>query len=110
MLADDLRIARAAAAAAESLPGVAGLARGEFAEIATYGPPGETVRGVVVRRDAGALSVEVHLIALYPNWVNLVELADRVRGAVRQALEAPGLAGAVRYVDIVVDDLLVEGS
>ena len=102
----DVSIARAIVAAVRSVPGVADVSPGRFAEAATYGP-GEKVRGVAVSQAAGALDIEVHLCALYADTLILPELAARVRSAVRQSVEALG-AGLLRRIDVAFDDLRVE--
>ncbi len=102
----DVSIARAIVAAVRSVPGVADVSPGRFAEAATYGP-GEKVRGVAVSQAAGALDIEVHLCALYTDTLVLPELAARVRSAVRQSVEALG-AGLLRRIDVAFDDLRVE--
>ena len=99
----EVSIARAIVAAVRSVPGVADVSPGRFAEAATYGP-GEKVRGVVVGRAAGGLDIEVHLCALYADSLVLPELAARVRSAVRQSVEALG-AGPIGRVDVAFDDL-----
>jgi len=101
----DLAVARAAAAAARGVPGVAGLTPGRFAEAATYGP-GEVVRGVAVRRLPGGRVVEVHVRAVYAPALPLPALADRVRRAVGAAVAALG-AGPAGPIDVAVDDLEV---
>ncbi|CAN5256885.1 hypothetical protein BH18ACT4_BH18ACT4_12370 [soil metagenome] len=53
-----LAVARAAAAAAESCPGVVRLHGGSIGERATYGPGG-VVRGVAVNHEAGVVTVWV---------------------------------------------------
>jgi hypothetical protein len=98
-----LDVARAAAAAARSVPGVAALSPGRFAAAATYGPGG-VVHGVAVRRWAGGVAVEVHLSAAYAPALDLPALAERVRRAVAAALRAAG-TGPRRQIDVVVDDL-----
>jgi uncharacterized alkaline shock family protein YloU len=102
----EMSIARAIVAAVRSVPGVAEVSPGRFAEVATYGP-GEKVRGVVIGRAASALDLEVHLCARYANSLVLVELAARVRSAVRQSVEGLGV-GPLRRIDVAVDDLRVE--
>lgn len=101
----ELAIARAVAAAARGVPGVAGVSRGRFAAAATYGP-GEVVRGVVVRRLPGALAVEVHLRAVYAPSLVLPALADQVRRTVRAAVEVVA-AEPVGRIDVAFDDLRV---
>ena len=102
----EVSIARAIVAAVRTVPGVAEVSPGRFAEVATYGP-GEQVRGVVLGRTAGALDIEVHLCARYANSLVLAELAARVRSAVGQTVEALGV-GPVQRMDIAFDDLRVE--
>jgi hypothetical protein len=101
----ETRIAHAVAGAARSLSGIADVSPGLFVEAATYGP-GETVRGVVVRRLSGALSIELHLRALYSPTMVLPVLADRLRDAVRQAVSALG-AEPIHRIDVAFDDLHV---
>jgi uncharacterized alkaline shock family protein YloU len=101
----DLAVARAAAAAARGVPGVADVTPGRFAAAATYGP-GEVVRGVAVRRRPGGWAVEVHLRAVYAPARPLPALADRVRRAVGAAVAALG-GGPAGPIDVAVDDLEV---
>ena len=104
--ADELAIARAVLAAVRAVPGVAGVSPGLFAVAATYGP-GEVVRGVAARRAAGAagaLDLEVRVVAAYAPAADLPELAARVRGAARRAVEALG-AGPARSIDVAIDGL-----
>jgi len=103
---NEVSIARAIVAGVRSVPGVADVSPGRFAEVATYGP-GEKVRGVAVSQAAGALDINVHLCALYAHSLVLPELADRVRSAVRQSVEALGV-GLPRRIDVAFDDLRVE--
>jgi uncharacterized alkaline shock family protein YloU len=103
----EVGIARAIVAAVRSVPGVADVSPGRFAETATYGPY-EKVRGVGVSRERDALDIEVHLCALHADSLVLSELAARVRSAVRRSVEALD-AGAVRRIDVAFDDLHVEG-
>jgi len=102
----EVSIARAIVAAVRSVPGVADVSPGRFAEAATYGP-GEKVRGVVVGRAVDVLDIEVHLCALYADSLVLPELAAQVRSAVRQSVEALGV-GLLRRIDVAFDDLRVE--
>ena len=101
--ADELAIARAVLAAVRTVPGVAGVSPGRFAAAGTYGPR-EVVRGVAVRRSAGALDLEVRVVAAYAPSAVLPELAARVRGAARRAVEALG-AGPIRSIDVAIDGL-----
>ena len=101
----EIRIARAVVGAAQSVSGFAGVSPGRFAEAATYGP-GETVRGVVVRRLSGALTVEVHLRAAYTPALVLPALAGQLRDAVRHAVSGLG-AEPIQRIDIAFDDLSV---
>ena len=87
-------LARAVAAAATAVPGVARLSGGTGVEAATLYPGGKVV-GVVVDQ----ASVTVHLVA---GRLPLVELAEHVRAAVGAVLAQHG---ARRVVDIVVEDL-----
>jgi uncharacterized alkaline shock family protein YloU len=106
MPTSELVIARAVRSTVCAVTGVADVSPGLFAETGTYGP-GETVRGVAVSRVAGGLDLEVHVIGVYADSVVLRELADRVRTAVRQSVEALG-AEAVRRIDVVIDDLYID--
>ena len=101
-------IARAVLAAVRAVAGVADVSPGLYAAVATYGP-GEVVRGVAVRRVAGAVDLEIHLTAAYAPSTALPELADRVRGAALRAVETLG-AGPVRRVDVAIDDIRLEGA
>jgi uncharacterized alkaline shock family protein YloU len=103
---DEMAIARAVLVAVHTVSGVAGVSPGLFAETATYGSRGR-VLGVAVSHVGGAVDLEVHLIAAYTASTHLPELADRVRSAVRQAVDAVG-AGPVRRIDVAIDDLRVE--
>src|SRR5215469_291952 len=85
----EVTLAQAIVAAVHSVPGVANVSAGRFAEVATYGA-GEKVQGVLVRPAADGLDVEVHVCAHYVESLNLDELAARVREAARQSLEAAG--------------------
>ena len=103
----DLRLARAVAAAARAVPGVAALTPGRFAPAATYGPGG-VVHGVAVRRRTGGVTVEVHLCAAYAPALDLPALADRVRRAVAVAVAVGAGGGGPRLpIDVVVDDVQV---
>jgi uncharacterized alkaline shock family protein YloU len=103
---DEVTIARAVSVAVHAVSGVVGVSPGLFAATATYGA-GERVPGVAVGHAAGALSLEVHVVAGYTASTHLPDLADRVRSAVRQAVDVLG-AGPVRRVDVAIDDLRVE--
>lgn len=94
MIADASDVARTAAGAAATVPGVARMAPGRWGEAVTYHRGGRSV-GVQVRD--GALSVHVVVDAL-----PIGEVAERVRRAVAEALERAG--HAVR-VDVVVEDI-----
>ncbi|MCU1276363.1 MAG: hypothetical protein JWO48_3794 [Bryobacterales bacterium] len=107
MSTDEIIVARAAAAAAQRVPGVASLGRGLFADAATY-DGGQTIRGIAVVRCDNTMACDVHVIAAYPDAPNLLDLADRVRNAVRWAVEESG--ESVRRIDVAVDDLIVQGQ
>jgi uncharacterized alkaline shock family protein YloU len=102
----EVTLAQAIVAAVQSVPGVAQLSTGQFAEVATYGAH-EKVQGVSVRPTADGLDIEVHVCARYVDSLNLDELAARVRKAARQSLEAAG-ATRVSRIDVVIDDLSIE--
>ncbi|HEX5385626.1 MAG TPA: Asp23/Gls24 family envelope stress response protein [Gemmatimonadales bacterium] len=106
-LAGDVQLARWVAHAASAVPGVAGLSGGWFLESATFGP-GDVVCGVRVRRGDGALSFDLHLIA-EAAVPDLLDLARRVRAAVRRSVEALG-AARVADIDIAIDDLSASGG
>ncbi len=99
-------LARAIITAVRAVPSVVDVSPGRYAEAATYGA-GEKVVGVAVNRAGGSLEVEVHLCALYADSLILPELADRVRYAVRQAVQTLD-AGPLGRVDVAFDDLLAE--
>jgi uncharacterized alkaline shock family protein YloU len=102
----EVALAQAIVAAIQSVPGVASVSTGRFAEVATYGA-GEKVQGVIVRSTADGLDVEVHVCAHYVESLNLDELAARVREAARQSLAAAG-GTPVSRIDVAIDDLYVE--
>jgi uncharacterized alkaline shock family protein YloU len=102
----ELTLARAIAAAVRTVPGVADLSPGRFAEVATY-RAGDKVPGVVVKRGEDALEVEVHVCARYADSLALNELATRVRETTRQSIEASGTTRISR-IDVAFDDISVE--
>jgi hypothetical protein len=93
-LAERAALARAVAAAATAVPGVARLTGGGAVEAATLYPGGKVV-GVVL----DARAVTVHLVA---GELPLAGLVARVRAAVAAVLAE---VGATRDVDLVVEDL-----
>jgi len=103
-LADDLALARAVAAAVSAVPGVAALSHGHSAGAATYGP-GDTIHGVMVRRQGATLQCGIHLIARYPDASNLLALAVRVREVARQTIAACASEKPQR-VDVAIDGLV----
>jgi uncharacterized alkaline shock family protein YloU len=94
-LADDIQIARAAAAAALATEGVHALGTGRYAEAATYGA-GEKVTGVVV----GPEDLEIHVVVRYPLPKPIPEVAKNILERV-----APQAEG--RKATVVVEDLEV---
>lgn len=104
----DLAIARAVREAVRRVADVADLSPGRFGEAVTYGP-GDRVPGVVVRHDADALHLEVHVVAVYRDSLFLPALADEVRRAVQEQAKAVG-AGPVQRVDVAIDDLRMDGG
>lgn len=90
---DDLALARWARDQISTVPGVARLGRGSLSEVATYWVDTKVV-GVLVQPE----TLEVHVVARYPEGFPLADLSRRIR----QRL-AP-LAGD-RAIDIVVDDV-----
>jgi uncharacterized alkaline shock family protein YloU len=101
----EVTLAQAIVAAVRSVPGVADVSAGRFAEVATYGAR-EKVKGVIVRPTADGLDVEVHVCAHYADSLVLDELANRVREAARESVEAAGVT-RVSHIDVAVDDLYV---
>lgn len=94
-MADDIQIARAAAAAALATEGVHALGVGRYAEAATYGA-GEKVTGVVV----GPEQLEIHVVVRYPLPKPIPEVAKNILERV-----APQAAG--RKATVVVEDVEV---
>lgn len=97
-------LARVALAAALGVAGVAGVSRGRYAVVRTFGLGGDAVEGVQVTPAAGGLQVEIHL-AVRP--VPIPPLAAAVRAAVAAAAQRAGTP--IALVDIWVD-ALVEGE
>jgi uncharacterized alkaline shock family protein YloU len=102
----EVTLAQSVVAAVQSVPGVAHLSAGRFAEVATYGPR-EKVQGVIVRSTHDGLDVEVHVCARYVDALSLDDLAAHVREAARQSIEAAG-ATRISRIDVAIDDLYVE--
>lgn len=94
-MADDIQLARAAAAAALATEGVHSLGTGRYAEAATYGA-GEKVTGVVV----GPEELEIHVVVRYPLPKPIPEVANNILERV-----APQAGG--RKATVVVEDLEV---
>jgi hypothetical protein len=103
----EVELAQAIAAAVGSVPGVAGVSPGRFAEPGTYGAR-ERVPGVIVRQTAESLAVEVHVCAQYAASLVLHDLAARVRESIRQSIGAAGVIRTVSRTDVVFDDVRVE--
>ena len=91
----DLALAHHVKQAALETLGVATISAGRLAEVATRWL-GEKVVGVAVDET----SVEVHVVARYPNGFPIADLAERLRNNVEP------LAGG-RRLDVVVDDLVM---
>ena len=91
----DLTLARHIKQAALETQGVATISAGRWAEVATRWLQ-EKVVGVAVDET----SVEVHIVARYPNGFPIACLAERLRNNVEP------LAGG-RRLDVVVDDLVM---
>ena len=91
----DLALAHHIKQAVLGTEGVASISGGRWAEVATRWL-GEKVVGVAVDET----SVEVHVVARYPNGVPIADLAERLRNNVEP------LAGG-RRLDVVVDDLVM---
>jgi uncharacterized alkaline shock family protein YloU len=102
----EVMLAQSIVAAVQSVPGVARLSAGRFAEVATYGAH-EKVQGVTVRPTTDGLAIEVHICAHYTDSLDLDELATQVREAARQSLAAAG-SMRVSSIDVAIDDLSVE--
>lgn len=83
------------AAAALSVPGVAGLHTGSFGEVATY-LPGRRVNGVRLREEA----TEVHVTLVY--GVPVLVTAEKVRSAVTALVATP--------VEVSIEDIVPAGS
>lgn len=83
------------AAAALSVPGVAGLHAGSFGEAATY-LPRRRVAGVRLREDLA----EVHVIVVY--GAPVLETAERVRAAVEPLVSTP--------VEVSIEDIIPAGQ
>ena len=83
----------AARAAALRVPGVAGLYRGRFGEVALL-LPGERIRP---SRSGGLLGIEVHIVFDVSSGLEIYGVADAVRSAVTDASEFD-------FVDVVVAD------
>jgi hypothetical protein len=101
----EIRLARAIAETVRSVPGIADIRQGQFAEIATYGP-GDKVPGIVLRVTPEGAYIEVHVSALYSDGLVLSALATQVRSAVRQAVEVRDPV-PLGQIDVVFDDLRV---
>jgi hypothetical protein len=91
----DLALAHHIKQAALETEGVATISGGRWAEVATRWL-GEKVVGVAVDET----SVELHVVARYPNGFPIADLAERLRNNVEP------LAGG-RRLDVVVDDLVM---
>ena len=83
------------AAAAVSVPGVAGLHTGSFGEVATY-LPGRRVNGVRLNDD----NAEVHVTLIYGTPV--LETAEKVRAAVMPLVGTP--------VEVSIEDIVSTGG
>lgn len=86
----------AARAAALRVPGVAGLYRGRFGEVALL-LPGERIEGIRPSRSGGLLGIEVHIVFDVSSGLEIYGVADAVRSAVTDASEFD-------FVDVVVAD------
>ena len=104
--ANEASLARAIIAAVLAVPGVADLSPGRSAELANCGAR-ENVQGVAINTRDGVLDVKVHVCAQYSESLVLVELADHVRSAIRQSVDA-ARAGRAGRIDVVFDDVRVE--
>jgi len=104
--ASEASLASAIVAAVRAVPGIADLNPGRSAELATYGVH-EEVQSILINATDGVVDVEVHVCAQYSNSLVLVDLADRVRSAIRQSVEA-ARAGKTGRIDVVFDDVRLE--
>jgi hypothetical protein len=104
--ASEASLARAIVAAVRAVPGVADLSPTRSVELATYGAR-EKVQGIVINATDRVLDVEVHVCAQYSESLVLAELADRVRNAIRQSVDATRV-GRTGRIDVVFDDVRVE--
>lgn len=93
---DDVALARRVREQALAVEGVAALGRGRSVEAATYWVDSK-ILGVAVRPD----TLEVHIVARYPEGFPLTALSGRMRERLSP------LAGG-RLIDIVVDDVVFE--
>jgi hypothetical protein len=107
-LREDIEIARAAAAAARTVPEVERITTGGLVGVATDGR-GEVVRGVAVRRERGVLDVEIHVAMRIVGTRDLIAAAEPVRRGVRQAI-ARVATEPIGRVDIAIDDLVFESE
>jgi hypothetical protein len=97
---DDVTLAQAAVTATRGVPGVAGISRGRYPIVRTYGPEGTVVEGIQLTPEPEGLRVEVHVVV---QPVPIPPLAEAVRAAVAGTLR--GLGAPVMAVDVWVDDL-----
>ena len=95
-------IATYAAAAAQDVPGVAGISDGLLGGLERRLDEERPPRGVRVSSDGSSITVEIHLVA---KWGTLLPaLADDVRRAVREHLIAMTDLD-VREVSVVIEDV-----
>lgn len=88
------------------VPDVAAMYGGRLGEIATYGRGGR-VLGVRIHSENNLIRVEVHIIARYHPTLVIPKLADAVRVAIRQQLQALSVS-EIAAIDIVIDDVQLD--
>jgi hypothetical protein len=101
----DLGLARAIAAAVRTVPGVAELSPGRFAEVATYGA-GDRVSGVIPQAGGGCSGRGGAYLRPHTSC-EVPRIATRVRAATRQSLEAAGVT-LISRIDVAFDDVRVK--
>lgn len=101
-----IAFARAIVEAVERVAAVADVySRGSTA-VATYGP-GETIRGVAVRQEAGVITAEIQVRLRYIAALQLPMVSDEIRQAAKSAI-AELASEPVGRIDVLITDLLVD--
>lgn len=103
---DPIAFAKAIVEAVEGVAAVVDVhSRGSMA-VATYGP-GETVRGVAVRQEAGVITAEIQVRLRYIAALQLPMVSDEIRQAAKSAI-AELASKPVGRIDVLITDLLVD--